>query len=77
MIFDFIETHGGDYCARLSPRLTESLMLGVELDRPIIWTVAGGFGPFSADLAEERRIGSSEEGFDDLLRLELTDSFRR
>lgn len=75
MISDFINTHGDDYYARLLPLLTESLMLGVELDRPIIWAVAGGFGPFNTDSPKERLIGSSEEGFDHLLRLELTRAF--
>lgn len=106
VISDFIGTNGRDYFTRITARLAPDFMLGVDIDRAIIGTVAGGFGPANTNAPKERRIGggidvsyrflkkyslfaqyllsdvknrqfrAGDNGFEHLIRLELTRSFR-
>lgn len=69
VISDFVgtETDGEDYFARVTQRFRPGLMVGAQFDRAVIGNTVHGFtGAFRGD----------DNGFDHLLLLELTRSFR-
>ena len=101
VISDFVGTDGRDYFARVTARLTQNLMLGVDIDRAVIGStvinfpgpqerrLAGGidvsyrfwdryslFAQYLVSDVKNRHFRAGDDGFDHLVRLELTRSFR-